>query len=155
MIKRLSSVLLTAIALGSPVTANELKDYLYSNPILAEVHRSGTTIKFTDPSCARGIFGSYTPSKDVMVLCLSNHPNYAELGDTIRHETVHIIQMCNGGPLMSFEQIASYAQPTDYKAMNNYSTHSHHHEIEANLAARNMNDSQIVTAFKNACYKDD
>ena len=153
MFKRLSSVLLATIALASPVTANELEDYLYSNPVLAEVHRSGTTIRFKDPSCAKGIFGSYTQSKDVMVLCLTNHPSYAELGDTIRHETVHIIQMCLGGPVMTFEAVAKYAQPSDYKAMNSYSTHSHHHEIEANMAARNMSDDRIVTAFKDACYK--
>jgi hypothetical protein len=153
MIKRLSSVLLTAIALGSPVAANELKDYIYSNPVLAEVHRSGTTIRFKDPSCDRGIFGSYTRSTDVMVLCLANHPDFAELGDTIRHETVHIIQACNGGPVMSFESIAKYAQASDYKAMHNYGTHSHHHEIEANLAARTLSDEQVVTSFKNACYE--
>ena len=152
MFKRLSSALLTAIALGSPVTANELKDYIYSNPVLAEVHKSGTSIVFKDPSCERGIFGSYTPKTDVMVLCLSNHPSFAELGDTIRHETVHIIQTCIGGPVMSFEQVASYAKPQDYKAMHSYGTHSHHHEIEANIAARSMTDIQVVSSFKDACY---
>ena len=155
MFKRLSSALLAAIALGSPVTANELEDYIYSNPVLAEVNRSGTTIRFKDPSCNEGIFGSYTPKTDVMVLCLTNHPDFAELGDTIRHETVHIIQMCNGGPVMSFESVAKYAQPSDYKAMHGYGTHSHHHEIEANMAARNMTDLEVVSSFKNACYKDD
>ncbi len=152
MFKRLSSALLTAIALGSPVTANELEEYIYSNPVLAEVHRSGTTIQFKDPSCERGIYGSYTPKTDVMVLCLANHPSFAELGDTIRHETVHIIQTCIGGPVMSFEQVASYAKPQDYKAMHNYGTHSHHHEIEANIAARSMTDLQVVSSFKDACY---
>lgn len=153
MIKRLSSALLAAIALGSPVAANELKDYIYSNPVLAEVHRSGTTISFKNPSCNRGIFGSYTHKTDIMVLCLANHPDFAELGDTIRHETVHIIQACNGGPVMSFETVAKYAQASDYKAMHNYGTHSHHHEIEANLAARTLSDEQIVNSFRNACYK--
>lgn len=153
MFKRLSSALLTAIALGSPVTANELKDYIYSNPVLAEVHRSGTTITFKDPSCERGIFGSYTPKTDIMVICLANHPDYAELGDTIRHETVHIIQTCIGGPVLTFEQVATYAKPQDYKAMHSYGTHSHHHELEANIAARSMSDLQIVSSFKDACYE--
>ena len=152
MFKRLSSALLTAIALGSPVTANELKDYIYSNPVLAEVHRSGTSIVFKDPSCEQGIYGSYTPKTDTMVLCITNHPDLAELGDTIRHETVHIIQTCIGGPVMSFESVAKYAQPNDYKVMHSYANHSHHHEIEANLAARSMSDAQIVSSFKDACY---
>jgi hypothetical protein len=153
MFKRLSSALLTAIALGSPVTANELEKYIYSNPVLAEVHKSGTTIRFVDPSCNNRIYGSYTPKTDVMVLCLDNHPDFAELGNTIRHETVHIIQTCIGGPVMSFEQVASYAKPQDYKAMRTYGTHSHHHELEANIAARSMTDMQIVSSFKDACYE--
>ncbi len=152
MFKRLSSALLTAIALGSPVTANELKDYIYSNPVLAEVHRSGTSIVFTDPSCEKGIYGSYTPKTDVMVVCLSNHPDFAELGDTIRHETVHIIQTCIGGPVMPFETVAKYAEPHDYKIMHGYANHSHHHEIEANLVARSMTNVQLISSFKDACY---
>ena len=153
MFKRLSSVLLATVALASPVTANELKEYLYSNPVLAEVHKSGTTIKFKDAKCQHGIYGSYTPKTDVMVVCLANHSDFAELGDTIRHETVHIIQTCLGGPVMSFEQVATYAKPQDYKAMHSYGTYSHHHELEANIAARNMPDDELVVAFKDACYR--
>ena len=84
MFKRLSTLLLASLAVSSPVQANELKDYIYSHPVLAEVNSSGTTIVFKDPSCEQGIYGSYTPKTDVMVLCLSNHPDFEELGDTIR-----------------------------------------------------------------------
>ena len=153
MFKRLSTLLLASLAVSSPVQANELKDYIYSNSVLAEVHKSGTSIVFKDPSCERGIFGSYTPKTDIMVLCITNHPDLAELSDTIRHETVHIIQTCIGGPVMSFEQVASYAKPQDYKAMHSYGTHSHHHEIEANIGARSMTDLQVVSSFKDACYE--
>ena len=151
MIKRLSSII-AALAIASPVHANATDDYIYSNVVLKEVHRSGTKILFKDPSCSKGIYGSYTPRTDVMVLCVANHTNFEELGDTIRHETAHIIQTCNGGPVMSFESIAKYAQPHDYRVMNSYANHSHHHEIEANLVARSMSDSQLVTSFKSACY---
>lgn len=153
MFKRLSTLLLASLAVSSPVQANELKDYLYSNPVLAEVDRSGTTIVFKDPSCERGIYGSYAPKTDTMVLCITNHPDLAELSDTIRHETVHIIQMCNGGPVLPFESVAKYAQPHDYKVMDGYGTNSHHHEIEANIAARSMTDLQVVSSFKDACYE--
>ena len=127
MIKRLSS-LLAALAIGTPALANATDDYIYSNVVLKEVHRSGTKILFKDPSCSKGIYGSYTPRTDVMVLCVANHTNYDELGDTIRHETVHIIQTCVGGPVFPLESIAKYAKPHDYKVMHNYANHSHHHE---------------------------
>ena len=153
MIKRLSSIV-AALAIASPAFANATEDYIYSNVVLKEVHRSGTKILFKDPSCSKGIFGSYTRRTDVMVLCIANHPNFAELGDTIRHETAHIIQSCVGGPVMSFESIAKYAKPHDYRVMHSYANHSHHHEIEANLVARTMSDYQVVTSFKDACYDD-
>ena len=155
MFKRFTSLALATFALASPVQANELKDYIYSNQVLAEVHRSGTTIKFKGESCDRGAFGSYTPSTDVMVLCLANHSDFPELADTIRHETQHIIQMCFGGPVLSFEQVATFAKPSDYKNMHGYGTYDQHHELEAFIAARELSDTAIVQNFKDACYKDD
>ena len=121
MFKRLSSIALAALAVASPVHANELEDYIYSNEVLAEVHHSGTTIKFKDESCSRPILGSYTHDSDVMVLCLANHSSIPQLADTIRHETIHIMQMCLGRPIMSFEQVANIAEPQDYQFMHGYS----------------------------------
>ena len=152
MLKRFTSLALASLAIASPVQANELKNYIYSNEVLAEVHNSGTTIKFKDSSCNKQILGSYTRSTDVMVLCLGNHPNFSELGDTIRHETVHIMQMCLGRPIMSFQQVANLAESQDYRFMEGYSHSSHHHELEANIGARGLTDAQIVEHFKTACY---
>lgn len=152
MIKRLSSVALALLAIASPVHANEIEDYIYSNVVLKEVYRSGTTIKFKDPSCERPILGSYTHKTDVMVICLANHRSFPQLADTIRHETVHIMQRCLGRPIMSFQEVANVAQPTDYQFMKGYSNHSHHHELEANIAARELSDQQIVKSFKEICY---
>ena len=154
MFKRLT-IALAALAISSPVQANALKDYIYSNQVLAEVHRSGTTIKFQGESCDKGAYGSYSPSKDIMVLCLKNHTDLPELADTIRHETQHVIQMCFGGPVLSFEQVATFAKPSDYKNMHGYGTYSQHHELEAFIAAREVSDTQMVQNFKDACYKDD
>ena len=152
MIQRLSSIALALLAISSPVQANELEKYIYSNPVLEEVHNSGTTIRFKDSSCSKSILGSYNHKTDVMVLCLANHQSIPQLGDTIRHETVHIMQGCLGRPIMSFQQVANVAQPTDYQFMKGYGNRSHHHELEANIAARELTDLQIVKFFKQACY---
>jgi hypothetical protein len=154
MFKRLT-IALAALAISSPVQANPLKDYIYSNPVLAEVHRSGTTISWVGESCDKGAYGSYSPDTDIMVICLKNHSDFPELADTIRHETQHVIQMCFGGPVLSFEQVATFAKPSDYKNMHGYGTYSQHHELEAFIAAREVSDIQMVQNFKDACYKDD
>ena len=154
MFKRFTTIALTALAVASPVHANAVEDYIYSNKVLAEVHRSGTTIKFKDEKCSDGIYGSYTPETDIMVLCIRNHSDIPELADTIKHETQHIIQTCYGGPVLTFEQVASFAKPSDYKNMHGYGTHSQHHELEAFIAAREVSDSAMVQNFKDACYKD-
>jgi hypothetical protein len=153
MFKRFTSIALATFALASPVQANVVEDYIYSNPVLAEVHNSGTKIKFVDESCSKGIYGSYTPNTDIMVLCIRNHSDLTELGDTIRHETQHIIQTCFGGPVLSFEQVVSFAKPSDYKNMHGYGTHSQHHEMEAFIASRGVSDANMVQNFKDACYK--
>ena len=153
MFKRFSSIALTLLAISSPVHANELKDYIYSNKVLAEVHTSGTTIRFKDESCSRPILGSYTHNTDVMVLCLANHNSIPQLADTIRHETIHIMQMCLGRPIMTFQQVANLAEPQDYEFMTGYHNTTHHHELEANIGARDLSDTQVVKFFKEACYK--
>ena len=153
MLKRFTSLALASLAIASPVQANELKDYIYSNEVLAEVHNSGTTIRFIDDSCSKPILGSYTRNSDVMVLCLANHTSIPQLADTIRHETIHIMQMCLGRPLMTFQQVANLAEPQDYEFMHGYHNTTHHHELEANIAARDLNDSQVVNFFKQACYE--
>ena len=154
MFKRLTTLIAT-LALATPAQANPVEDYIYSNVVLAEVHRSGTTIKFKDERCEQGIYGSYTPDTDVMVICVANHSDFPELADTIRHETQHVIQMCFGGPVMSFEQVATFAKPQDYKNMHGYGTYSQHHELEAFIAAREVSDANMVQNFKDACYEND
>lgn len=150
-----SLALLPLLAMTTlPTQANTLKDYIYSNQVLAEVYRSGTTIKFQGEACNKGAQGSYSPKNDIMTICLMNHSDFPELADTIRHETVHIIQTCNGGPVLTFEQVAKFAKPEDYENMQGYGNHSQHHELEAFIAAREVSDTQMVQNFKDACYKD-
>ena len=153
MFKRLTIALIASLSLSPVAKANVVEDYIYSNPVLEVVHSSGTRILFKDPSCNRNIFGSYDSSTDVMVLCVANHPHLAELGDTIRHETFHIIQACHGGPVMGLTKLFKFAQQTDYEFISQYDNNAQHIELEANIAARTLTDSQITEHFTNACLK--
>ena len=148
-------IAVAALAIASPVQANAITDYLQSNPVLKEVHNSGTVIKFKDPSCNKNILGSYDMEKDDMVICVKNHVGFAQLADTIRHETINVIQMCMGGPVLPLSKLAKLAKPMDWAFVDGYDNHSHHHhELEARLGARELSDAQVVTNLKEACYDD-
>ncbi len=152
MLKRLTLVAAALLTLSPIAKANVVEDYIYSNPVLEVVYNSGTKIKFDSEKCRQGkIYGSYNSETDVMVLCIANHPNLEELGDTIRHETMHIIQMCNGGPVLGIKKLTEFAKPTDWSFIAQYPTAVHHIELEANIAARNISDEGMVRNFINAC----
>jgi len=148
-------IALATLAIASPVQANAISEYLLSNPVLKEVHNSGTIISFKDTSCDKNILGSYDMKEDDMVICVKNHSGFAQLADTIRHETIHVIQMCMGGPVMPLSRLAKLAKPQDWAFVDGYDNHSHHHhELEATMGARELSNAQVIQNLKEACYDD-
>jgi hypothetical protein len=139
-------------AVAVPAQANELKDYIYSNPVLAVVHESGTKIKFKGGSCDRHVFGSYNQQTDVMHICVGKHSDYAELGDTIRHEAIHVIQACNRGPVLGLYETVSYAKEDDQSVIKEYPTAHQHRELEARIAARNLTDANVAELVRKYCF---
>ena len=147
-----SITLLALSALAIPVQANELKDYIYANPVLAMVHQTGTTIQFKGDSCDRA-YGSYKPRTDTMIICLENHESYESLGDTIRHEAIHVVQACNRGPVLSVMDTMKYVTEQDKAFVEDY-PHAHQHsELEANIAARNLSDKQVSELVEKFCFE--
>ena len=146
----LFTLVLAAVAI--PAQANELKDYIYSNPVLAVVHESGTKIKFKGGSCDRDVFGSYNMQTDIMHICIEKHSDYAELGDTIRHEAVHVIQNCNSGPVLGLYETVHYAKAEDKSVIEEYPTAHQHMELEARIAARNLSDIEVSKLVRKFCF---
>ena len=127
MLKRLTLAAVAVLAFAAPAKSNSLEDYIYSNPVLEVVHSSGTRILFKSEDCrTRNIYGSYNGETDVMTICIRNHPDIAELGDTIRHEAFHIIQECNGGPVLGLTKLIGHAQQTDHDFIAMYPPHAQH-----------------------------
>jgi hypothetical protein len=144
--------LIALSALAIPVQANTLKEYIYSNPVLAIVSDTGTTINFKGESCKHA-FGSYSLKTDTMTICLQNHEDYHTLGDTIRHEAIHVVQACNRGPVLSVMTTMDYATPQDKAFVEEY-PHAHQHaELEANIAARNLSDKQVTELVTKYCFE--
>lgn len=134
------------------VQANELKDYIYNNPVLEIVHQSGTTIKFDSERCGES-YGTYNAKTDIMVICLKTHEDFATLGDTIRHESIHVIQACNRGPVLSVMDTMKYATEQDKSFVADY-PHSHQHsELEANIAARELSDTEVTNMVRKFCFE--
>ena len=91
------------------------------------------------------VFGYYKPSTDIMVLCVKNHgTDYAELGDTLRHESIHVAQACNGGPILTWNQIAKYSNNRILSIVQRYPADHQHYEYEAFTAAALMNNQQVA-----------
>lgn len=152
MMKRLAIAAMSTAVVTAPAQANQLKEYIYSNPVLAVVHESGTQIKFKDERCNQ-VFGSYNMQTDIMVICIEKHDSYEELGDTIRHEAIHVIQSCNAGPVLGLFQTVQYAKEKDITVTSEYPTAHQHMELEARIAARNLDDNQVASLVRKFCFE--
>jgi hypothetical protein len=142
---------LATLAIPSAI-ANPLKDYIYSHPVLAVLHESGTKIKFKGGSCDKDVYGSYHMKTDIMHICISKHEDFEELGDTIRHEAIHVIQACNSGPVLGLYETVSYAKDEDQSVIEEYPTAHQHMELEARIAARNLSDANVTELIRKFCF---
>ena len=106
------------------------------------------------PLCyEQGMLGYYRPSTDVMGICVSNHKgDYKELGDTLRHESIHVAQACNNGkPILRWNQIAKYSNNRILSIVQRYPAEHQHIEYEAFTAAYVMSNNQIADIVKQQC----
>ena len=160
MIKRFLSV----VALCASVTPAFASPYslLRSQHLTQVVEQSGVTVKTYDPYCSEsGAYGFYQPSERLMVICVSNHyvngeMDYHELGDTLRHESIHVAQVCNGKgqpvPILSWNQIAKYSNNNILSIVQRYPVDRQHVEYEAFTGAAVMTNTQVAGIVKDFCF---
>lgn len=147
---------LAVIACASPVgvQANELYSLLNSQPLTRAVRATGTRVYYDTARCDKGMLGYYHPKSKVMVLCVANHKgDIAELGDTLRHEAMHVAQFCNGGnPILDWTTISKYSTNRILSIVQRYPIKHQHHEYEAFTAAYAMSNQQITKVVKDFCF---
>ncbi len=154
-LKKLFSALAAVVATAAPAQANELYRLLNAQPLVHTVRATGTTVLYDQPRCyEKNTYGYYHPASDTMVLCVANHDgDIAELGDTLRHESMHIAQACNGGEaILSWNQIAKYSNNRILSIVQRYPVEHQHIEYEAFTAAAVMSNSQINKIVKDFCF---
>jgi hypothetical protein len=152
--KKLFATLAVLISAASPVHANPAYKALNRSPLSQMVERTGTRIVYDTQLCQdRGMLGYYRPSTDVMGICVSNHDgDWKELGDTLRHESIHVAQACNDGkPILGWNQIAKYSNNRILSLVQRYPAEHQHIEYEAFTAAYLMSNDQIAKIVAQQC----
>ena len=159
MFKKLLTVL-AVVATTTPVMADTYSATRNSS-LTRMVQRAGVTVKLYDPMCdERGSYGGYVPSDKKLIICVNNHVangrmDYAELGDTLRHEAIHVAQTCWGKgtpkPILSWNQIAKYSNVRILSIVQRYKPEHQHLEYEAFTGAAVLNNEQVGRIVKQTC----
>ena len=152
---KLIASLACVISAAAPVQANEIYRLLDDQKLVQTVRATGTTVLYDQPRCyEKSTYGYYHPASDTMVLCVENHgDDYKELGDTLRHESIHVAQACNGHkPILDWATISKYSTNRILSIVQRYKPEHQHIEYEAFTAAYAMNNTQIAKVVSDFCF---
>ena len=132
-------------------------ELLELSQVLKAVERTGTEVRYHDPACQqKKVAGFYrlNSSVDLLVVCPHNNLNHSDLFDTVRHEAIHVVQACKGGPVLNRAYYTKNA-PQDIKdrVMANYPSHAHHHELEAFMGAEYLSEQDIIKMLNKWCFE--
>ena len=160
MLKRILSVVALCASV-TPAIASP-SGMLRDNHLTRVVEATGVTFKTWHPYCDEdSSYGFYQPSKRLMVVCVSNHyvngkMDYYELGDTLRHEAIHVAQVCNGNgtakAILSWNQIAKYSNNNILSIVQRYPADRQHVEYEAFTSAAIMTNTQVAKIVRDFCF---
>jgi hypothetical protein len=126
----------------------------------------GITVLYNPPGCSEGWQGQYT-TKKVMSICYSGQPD-AETHDTVRHETMHVLQHCAALRRGDQRGIAPLAiNPTERQQWVSqvlrsghidqikslYPARVHQIELEAFAGAAHYSSNELASLVKAWCFK--
>ena len=154
-LKKLIASLACVVGAAAPVQANEIYRLLDAQKLVQTVRSTGTTVLYDQPRCyEKSTYGYYHPASDTMVLCVENHDeDYKELGDTLRHESMHVAQACNGGDaILDWATISKYSTNRILSIVQRYPAAHQHIEYEAFTAAYAMSNTQVAKVVNDFCF---
>ena len=150
---KLAAVVLTVAALITPANATPQLRALFN-----AISETGTTIAIDDPQLCKDpqLMGRYTFTRNVidqLTICVENHQgDNAELYDTILHESIHVAQLCKGGPLFKPESIYRVALATEVDTISKHYPRSQAYiELEARVIARDQDEVFVTNLIKEHC----
>ena len=134
--------------------------------LLQTLEEYGITVEYNPAHCSNGYAGRYTTDK-LMTLCYRGQPTAFDF-DTIRHETMHVLQHCAAIRRGDSRGIAPLAiNPTERnqwvssvlrsgeinQIKENYPVHAHQIELEAFAGAAHYSADELASLVKSWCFK--
>ena len=157
--KQLLATAALVITAAAPANAS-VYTVLRNNSLTRDLESVGTKVSFSGKHCDEPIYGYYKPATNHLVVCVANHVengemDYSELGDTLRHEAMHVAQTCNGKgtavPILSWTTISKYSNNRILSIVQRYAPEDQHIEYEAFTAAAVMSNQQVGKIVKDYC----
>jgi len=162
MIKKLALSLTTLLASATPAIASP-QAAIRNSDLTRTIESTGVRVVTSHPECETDFsYGFYYPHKKLVVICVNRHyvngkMDYAELGDTLRHEAIHVAQVCNGRgydavPILSWSTISKYSTPDILQQVLKYPEEVQHVEYEAFTSAYNLSNDQVAGIVVDYCF---
>ena len=126
--------------------------------VLDKVQQTGTEVRYHAPECYTDkVAGFYRYNSDVdrLVICPDNQLNHSDLFDTIRHESVHVVQTCKGSAIMPYDYWLENATPNAKQSVSKYpqDRRTQHYELEAFTIAEVLSEKDIITLIDKYCFE--
>ena len=148
---------------GSANAFPSLYALLDKSPLLDTIQDTGTEVWYNPEDCkeSAGLMGFYTTTvnvrtgeylEDKMGICVENHKgDITELGNTVRHESVHVAQECHGGPLQQPYKYMPIVSNRTLAELQHYPAEHYAVEIEAFTLAELLTNDQVRELVIAAC----
>ena len=129
--------------------------------LLDALVRTGHQLYNKHPLCDKGVLGVASTQKQLLV-CVENHQegDYAEMADTLRHESIHLVQLCKGrkyGATSALlfpdeaEHFLNDAATWLHMPMDSYPKDKRFAEAEARVLAHGLDEHQIANLLVEYC----
>ena len=146
----------TALGLVAAVVAGPADAYTNPhNTIVETIQDSGYRIYGEHTECTKdqGLKGFMNPMSRVFVVCFENAATATEIYTTIRHEAIHVAQLCKGGLLFpqDVELNLSRAQDEGWDILG-YPTSHWEVEAEARVMANEWDAHEVNAAIRKFCF---
>ena len=164
--KLLQSMATAAVAVVSMSMPAFAKVDAGTPQLLQTLTEYGVTIEYNPAHCSNGYAGRYTTDK-LFTLCYRGQPTAFD-HDTVRHETMHVLQHCAALRRGDTRGIVPLAiNPTERnqwvsqvlrsgqidQIKENYPVRSHQVELEAFAGAAHYDSYQLASLVKSWCFK--
>lgn len=146
-----AAMLITSAANAAPRPSS------YVNPhrgVVQAVQDAGFRT-FTDADACKEdprLMGFVAPAAKAFVICFDNADSDTQIYTTIRHEALHVAQVCNGGPLLPkrSDEFIARAQDEGWHILG-YPTNQWAVEAEARVLANEFTAQEVTNIVNLAC----